>query len=421
MSARQFYIVFLVFVISLKVQKLPSIMYGIYGKDSFISILLYLVVNLIGILLAFFILKRTKGLSFMDKSKSKIFEILKKIILVSVTFYFLIQSLLMYESMQNLFEHTLFENLPWILFSLLLLFCIFYLAFTGIKNIALNFELYFFLIIASYILIAVLGGIHTDFSVILPLQTVNFRFIIDRLVDFNVWFGDFFLVLFLGKSAKNIKLGWTLLTYTVAILFVTFLNIEFAGIYLGYSPMQASLISTLSEQSMLGLNIGRVDWFLILMAEFGTILSCAVCFYFAAKSMHGVFPKIKFLYILMALSVLLYLFDIFVLKDTHTREYSIIHYFHYISVVIKYVVFIVLVIMSIRIKQTKSLILDSGQNGQESNNELSLKSANQENGKTTNQENILAQKNNNLSHKKNKEKQKLGKDKDRGEIYEKIF
>lgn len=419
MSSRQFYIVFLVFVMSLKIQKLPCIMYGINGKDSYISILLYLAVNLIGILLAFLILKRTKGVSFMDKSKSLFFEILKKLILISVTFYFLMQALLMYESMQNLFEHTLFENLSWVLFSLLLLFCVFYLALTGIKNIALNFEIYFFVILVSYIVIAVFGGMHTDFSVVLPFQTINFGQIINKLVDFNIWFGDFFIVLFLGKCSKNIKLGWTMLTYTLAILFIAFLNIEFAGIYLDYSPMQSGLIINLSEQSMLGLNIGRVDWFLILMVEFGTILSCGVCFYFAGKCVHATMPKVRFSYILVAMAAILYIFDIFVLKDTHSRVFAIIRYFDYIAVVIKWVVFILLVIISLKSKSVKTDLLQINRN---------VKLEDSQNLSENQNENIST-KNTKIKEKK-KTKQKLdanintssqNQDEKRGGTYEKVL
>ena len=141
--------------------------------------------------------------------------------------YFLSQCLLLYESIQNLFAHVLFYELPWTMFSLMLAGSVFYLAYTGIKNISLNFELFVGLIVVSYIVIAIFGGTKADFLSVLPFETINFKAIGKGLIDFNLWFGDFFLVLFMGKFAEHIKLKWTALVYTISMLFVSFLFVEF--------------------------------------------------------------------------------------------------------------------------------------------------------------------------------------------------
>ena len=46
-----------------------------------------------------------------------------------------------------------------------------------------------------------------------------------------------------------------------------FMTISFFGVYRDYTALQPGIISSITEQSMLGMNIGRVDWFLILFAE----------------------------------------------------------------------------------------------------------------------------------------------------------
>lgn len=347
MTSKQFYIILLIFTISLKVQKLPCIIYGEAKKDGWLIILAYMLVNIIGILLAFYILKKTKNISLEQRCKTAFAEVVKRILLLLTTFYFLMQALLMFESMQNLFEHTLFENLSWRLFSLLLLLCVIYLSTTGLKNIALNFELYFVVIIFSYVVLSIMGATTSEFSEVLPLETIDFRSLANSFAKFNLWFGDFFLVLMIGKGSKDIKLGYTLLTYVSAMVFVLFIDIVFMGIYLEYCPVQSSLISMIAEQSMLGLNIGRVDWFLILLAEMGTILSCAVCFFLAGKSLHCVLPKIKFGYICGFLGLALYLLDVVYLVDTHTRQLEILNTLSIVSLSIKMAVFVIILIYSL--------------------------------------------------------------------------
>lgn len=335
MTARQFYIILCVMVISIKVQKLPSLIADSLEKNSYFVILLYLAVNLILICLAFVILKRTKNFSLSAQPKNFFVKTIKIILLLGIVVYFLSQSLLLYESIQNLFSHVLFYELPWTMFSLMLAFAVFYLAYTGIKNISLNFELYFGVVIIAYIVLSLFGGTKTDFASILPFADFNFKAIADIVLDYNIWFGDFFLVLFLGKCTDHAKLKWTALVYTLSMLFVALLYIEFFGIYESYTPMKPSLVSVLSEQSMLGFNVGRIDWFFILFTEIGTILSAGACLYFAKKCLCFAFPKLKSRYAVILLTAVIYFVDIFYLVDIHKQEELFSIVLPYLMLVVK--------------------------------------------------------------------------------------
>lgn len=320
MTARQFYISLFVISVSLKVQKLPSLIAETMGRNSYFLVLTFLAINLIGICLAFFILKKTNNLSLLSNSNNCFLTAIKKILLIASAVYFLSQAMLLYESIQNLFAHVLFYELPWTLFSLMLAGAVFYLAYTGITNISLGFEFYFVIIFISYVVISIFGGTKADFGTILPFENIDLKMLATNVFEFNIWFGDFFLVLFMGKHAKHIKLKWTALVYAVSMLFVCLLYIEFFGIYQDYTPMKPSLISVLSEQSMLGVNIGRIDWFFILFTEIGTIISAGAFLCFSKKCLCLTFPKIKKNHILIFLIAIIYFVDIFYLVDVHTQK-----------------------------------------------------------------------------------------------------
>lgn len=319
MSARQFYIVLAFSVITMKMQKLPCLVAGELGKDTWLFFLIYALINILGIILVFFILKRLDLKTVLKPSKNVIFNIFRFLLMLATLLYFLVQALLVYEHIQGLFANTLFDNLSWSFFSILLIFAVFFLAHRGIENIALNFELYTWLIAVSLVLLSIFGATQTDYSVILPFETIDIGIILSKLQMFSCWFGDFFLVLYLGIKAKDIKLSKTLFVYIISMLFMTFLVVVFIGIYDKVAPLAPGLISVISEQSLLDLSIGRVDWFLILFTEMGAILACAVNLYFANLCLHSAFPKARPIYLKLFNVGVLYCLDIFLLVDLNAK------------------------------------------------------------------------------------------------------
>lgn len=315
MTARQFYIIVLLFVISTKMQRFPSLLFAELGKDGYLIILLYALINIIGICLAFFIYKFFNTEKFKFGKTNLIFKFLKKLTMIATSIYFLIQALLLFEHVQNIFADTLFDRFAWSTFSLLFLFAIFFLAKTGIKNIAINFELFAAIIVGALLIISILGASKADYSFVLPFETININSIISKASEFNIWFGDFFIVLYMLFHTNKPKLSKTVIFYSIAILSVIFLTITFGGVYGEYASVQSGMISSISEQSMLGINIGRVDWLLILIAEISTILSCSVCIYFANKTLCSTFTKIKPIYLSIAIAVMFYVMNVFVLVD----------------------------------------------------------------------------------------------------------
>ena len=350
MTSRQFYIMFWIMIVSLKIQKMPGLMYEFMGKDFYLMLVPYIIINAVGILMAFYILKKTQSRTLTETSSLKWVAVLQRLLVFCISIYFLAQALLLYETTRNLFEHILFDNLSWVVFSLLLLAVVFFLAHTGIKNIALNAELYFYVILVGYVLIAAFGAGKADFSSMLPFETISLKPLFDNFVKFNIWFGDFFLVLFLGKNANGIKIKWTFLTYTLAMGLVMLLFIEFGGIYGEYATMKPSLLSTITEQSLLDLNIGRVDWFLILFAEIGSVLSCGICVYFSKKCLEFSLPKVKKTILLSAICVVLYVVNVFYLVDTHTRILLFMKYITNVAALTKWIPFILMFVVCLFIK-----------------------------------------------------------------------
>lgn len=319
MSSRQFYIVLAISVIAMKMQKLPCLVAGELGKDAWILFIVYTLINLVAILLVFIIFKRVDPKTVLKPAKNIFFNILRIILMTATLLYFLVQAVLVYEHVQALFSNTLFDDLSWPFFSLLLLFTVFFLAHRGLENIALNYELYTWIIVVPLVLLAIFGASQTNFSEILPFETICVGEIFSKLRMFSCWFGDFFLILYLGVKARDSKLSKTLLVYSLSMLFVTFLVIVFTGMYGVVASTAPGLISVISEQSLLDMSIGRLDWFLILFTEMGAILTCSIYLYFANLCLHSIFPKANAFYLKFFNIAVLYILDIFILVDLNAK------------------------------------------------------------------------------------------------------
>ena len=345
MTARQYYFTLIIFSITLKIQKLPCFMYSFFDKDTVFLALLFLVLNILGIIATYIFAKYIQKNDIMNFKRLNIFKFLINIALIIFAVYFLFQSLLFYEAIQDLFSHILFDNLSWTLFSFFLLFAIFYLAGSGLKIIGRTYELFFMAIIVSMLILTGLGALHTDFSAILPLETLKNANFFEGLKSFNLWFGDYILVFILAINTKNTKLKNTVFSYIGSILFVCLLYVEFFGIFQKYTPIQSSLISLLSDQSLLGIDIGRLDWFCILIAEIGAVLSCALCVNLANRSINIAMPKLKPYWSLLFLIISIYIADIFFLVDMNAKKLFFIGFTGTYAIVAKILIFALLILV----------------------------------------------------------------------------
>ena len=98
MTSKQFYITLCIFIVSLKVQRLPCLMCLILDNNTYILFLLYFLIDFLCILLALFILKVLRKRNFLLSQKNKTMAVIVKIALLFVALYFMLQGTLFYEA-----------------------------------------------------------------------------------------------------------------------------------------------------------------------------------------------------------------------------------------------------------------------------------------------------------------------------------
>ena len=80
MTSRQFYIMFWIMIVSLKIQKMPGLMYEFMGKDFYLMLVPYIIINAVGILMAFYILKKTQSRTLTETSSLKWVAVLQRLL-----------------------------------------------------------------------------------------------------------------------------------------------------------------------------------------------------------------------------------------------------------------------------------------------------------------------------------------------------
>lgn len=316
-SKRQSCFLLFICLIANKLQRLPNFIATNVHRNGYFVFLILGGIDILFMLLALNVNKKSKGRNIYEICNHAGGKFFAKTIMFSLAIFFFVSALIPYESIHNLFAYVLFDHLSWELYSILLIMGVFFLASRGLKNLGRITEIFFYIMFLSLFLLLVLGASTTHFERILPVYDINFRKILLTCFDYGIWFGDFFIVyMFIGNIKDNEKIGWRfILTQIVGVLIVAFSYIVFYGLYENLAPNQGSLISSISQFSLLDLDIGRVDWVLVLMFEIATFISSATFVYMSAKCLKDIFGINKITYILIPLALIMYGIDISLFKS----------------------------------------------------------------------------------------------------------
>ena len=103
MTARQFYFAIVIFIITLKIQKFPCLVYQFLDKDSVLLIVIFAFIELFGVIFAFYLAKLMKKNNLSRNIGSGFYSVLLRVCMLLISLYFFMQSMLFYEAIQDLF------------------------------------------------------------------------------------------------------------------------------------------------------------------------------------------------------------------------------------------------------------------------------------------------------------------------------
>jgi len=345
-----------------KVQRLPSLVSANLGRHGWLFFLILGVIDIIFLLFALWFNKLAKNRTTYQICKKATGSVVAKVIFVIFAVYYLANSILPFEAVHDIFANVLFDHLPWWFYGLILLFTIWYIANKNLQNIGRLSELYFGMIIISFVLLLLLGAFTTNFQRVLPLFDVDHNWLIKDCLHYSLWFGDFLIIYMLVGRIKqdDCPLGWPIIvTFTICTLALSFGYAIFYGLYQKLSTIQNNMISSISQFSLLQLDIGRIDWFLVLIFETSTVISSAVYICLSGMCMAEVF-NVKKTSLICAIEIaVIYSIDLLFFKSAQNGAGLIADISQYFSAFMIIVMPIILqLIMFVFIKKTNNKSYD---------------------------------------------------------------
>lgn len=336
LTKRQALFLMTICLLASKVQRLPSLVASANGRHGYLVFLLLGGIDILMLLVCLLFNKlagKQTTYLVLQKTSGAFFT---KLIYILFAVYFFFNCILPYEAVHDLFANILFDHLSWPLYSLILVGSVLFVSSRGLKNIGRLSEVFFYLIIGSLLFLLIMGACTTDFHRIMPIYDIQGKVLLETCFNYNIWFGDFLIIyMFVGKTKQSDgKMGWPfIVVYIGLILLITFTYMVFYGLYENLASDQNSLISSISQFALLGLDIGRVDWFLVLFFQISTILSSSCYLYLAGYCLFEVFSSHKasqvskeekehkeakkLLIILSVLVLAIYLLDVYLFKSNH--------------------------------------------------------------------------------------------------------
>lgn len=329
LTKRQAIILFGCVCISLKLQRIPALMSDDFSRDMWIAMIALFAFDFLLLLLVLRCNSKLKGQSLYDVVEQKAGRVVLIIVCLLTILFFFTRAMISYKQLHEFFANTLFNKLPWWSFSILFLCLLVLMIGNGLNNIGRTAEFYSYIMLTSLIAIFLLGAFSGQYDRLLPILDINITKSLPLLFKYLPWFTDSILLLyFIGniKEEKNMNKSF-IITHIVCSTIVVVGAIIFYTINDNLSGYQNNALSSMAEYTLVGLGIGRPDWFLVLFANISGIITAALSLWIVAQSICRM-CKIKLTYLVATgVCVLVYLWDWLVYQNLElglilTKDYA---------------------------------------------------------------------------------------------------
>lgn len=323
LTKRQAVILFALVTISIKLQRLPALISADFSRDSYIAFAVLFLLDFLLLLLILHVYKKLGDCTifeYIEKNAGKFWLV---VFCVLTILFFMFKALLSFKQLHEFFANTLFNRLPWNVFSVLFIALLVLIVGNGLKNIGRNGEFYLFLMTFSLLGIVLLGVFVGDYYRLLPILDIDVVQKVPLLFKYSGWFLDPVIILFFAGHVKenNHPKRAFLWTHVVCSLFVVFGMATFYAINENMVEFQSNGLTSMTEFTLIKLGVGRPDWFLVLFVNISNVIVTAFLVWVVTESIVKIFnKKVNYMFSSIVL-VVVYLLDEFVYKNLQTTVF----------------------------------------------------------------------------------------------------
>lgn len=318
LTTRQAVFLMVLAQVSTKIQRMPAILSQNFGRNGWLFLLLSLIPDALTLLVVLRISVLTKGKTISQALSSRCGKPVAKIYLIIIALFFLFKVTTPFKGTHEFFVSTIFDFLEWKWFSIIFLVLIAYMAASGLNRLGRTAEILWFFILLGYVGVMVLSVPTARFYRILPIELFSAKEFFAGAKHLTAWLGDFVLVLFFVGRVKENKFKTAIFSsFVITSIFVAFFCLTFYAVFDNLSTLPNVAISSITEFSLLSINLGRIDWILVLFAMSTSVISCGLFALVSCESFSEAtsLPK-KAISIVIASTI--YILDIYILHNAET-------------------------------------------------------------------------------------------------------
>lgn len=337
LSKKQVAVFLLICMLSTKIQRLPSYISYFTKQDGWLAFLLFMLIDIVFVVLSCKIVMWCGDKTLYQALKQSLGTVFAKIIMLLFAVFFFFKCNLSFKASHEFFGNVLFDRLSWEFFSLLLVLVVIFMVQKGLLTIARTNEIFYRFIMFGFLAALTLGAFTTNYEHVLPIWYQSSAFLGTAIVETTLWFSEYLVIIAMAGKIKaedrNLFKPLLLLTVIMGLIFA-FMYVVFYGLYQNVAGLQIHALSSITQFSLLGLDIGRMDWLLVLLATFSTVLAAGCYMYFAMDCMRNLFgmQNKKYKFIVTYILVLgVWALDVFVFN-------RIENFFIMVSTWLKYIV-----------------------------------------------------------------------------------
>lgn len=290
LSSRQVGMLLFISIISTKFVLLPAIMMSIAGIESYFTLIIRIVLDILTLIVFLWIIRKNPNINFKECLENSVGKVCSKMILMVLYVYFCIKVLITLKSLQNYMVEVLFDEFDLLHFLLPIMAFLGFVIYKDLKVLARGVEFIFYVVFGGLIFGAFLSLGKSDLTNLVPFFDNGIEPIFNALLHSTICFGDYLVLLVvMGKynpNSENHKNIWIFVFMGIGITILFYLN--FVAAFGKFGVAEPYAISDIILNANSPETIARLDWLIIIIWLISLVLQCSLSLFCANECLCSV-------------------------------------------------------------------------------------------------------------------------------------
>lgn len=369
-STKQFVALLFLMAIAMKMFLLPALMLRVVGKDSYLVMLAYIVVESLSLVCLLITAMRNPDKTLFDILSDAFGRIISRVIVTLFALFCFLRCVLMISELKMFFTTTMYEQMNWVIMTIPLMVLLFAFSVRTLRSIGRTSELLLPIILVSTLLLSTLLLGDMNLSALLPVLENGLKPVVKGIVTFPMWYGDTAVLLLVLGNVKISKgfVAWSFVGKAVASVLTLLFSSTLFATYANISTLidYGNNVSNMTQFSLGSQDYGRFDLLFYCVWLFSVFISLALVFRALTRSVEFVIAKKRHTIVSAVCVIVLYIVSAFVLRNENTVYNVMTTWIKYLAYPVAALLPFV-VLLAALIKYKPNYHRNGGENGAESN------------------------------------------------------